>query len=102
MENDAGPREFSLDNAGLLEAISHPLRVKILQALDERSLDLDELGKTAAIEDQGQLSFHLAKLGHLVRALPDGKFELTGDGREALWTIQSMNGSSTGGTSNAP
>ncbi len=38
------------------------------------------------------MSFHLAKLRNLIRDLPDGNYGLTDDGREALWSVETISG----------
>ena len=100
MENIDESPDFDPSIAELLEAISHPIRVKILQTLNEKTMGVDELGKAVGIDSERQLSFHLTKLGHLVMATTDGGYALTGEGKEALWSIQSLSEGKKGGTSN--
>lgn len=90
MEESDKTQEFTSANAELLEAISHPLRIKILQMLNEKSLNFKDLQKEVGTESEEQLSFHLTKLEGLVKETPEGAYTLTGDGKEALWGIQSM------------
>jgi DNA-binding transcriptional ArsR family regulator len=84
------PQDFDAAKAELLEAVSHPVRIKILRTLNGKELDFVELGKAVGVENAGQLSFHLAKLVNLVKETPEGNYVLTGNGKEALWGIESV------------
>ena len=90
LEKDSGSQDFDTTKAELFEAISHPVRIKILEALDERPMGFAELGRMVGIESGGHLSFHLTKLRHLIRTNPQGNYTLTGEGKEALWTIHAL------------
>jgi DNA-binding HxlR family transcriptional regulator len=82
---DAG---FDNARAEVFEAIGHPARIKILQALEGRPLGFSELKRAVGIESSGHMSFHLGKLEGLVKAGGSGDYVLTDDGREALRMIQ--------------
>lgn len=82
--------DFNAAKAELFEAISHPVRIKILQTLSEKPMGFAELARAVGVGSGGHLSFHLTKLGHLVRMTPEGNYELTGDGKEALWSVNSL------------
>ena len=86
---------FDSSRAELFDALGHPTRIKILQVLSERPLSFSELKKEVGIESSGHLSFHLGKLNLLVRVNPDGAYELTDDGREALHLAEVMNTTSS-------
>ena len=90
MGQDSGSQDFDTTKAELFEAISHPVRIKILEALDERAMGFAELGRMVGIESGGHLSFHLTKLRHLIRTNTQGNYTLTGEGKEALWTIHAL------------
>lgn len=75
---------FNKDRAELFEALGHPTRIKILQVLSESHLGFSELKKEAGIESNGLLSFHLGKLDGLVKTAPEGSYQLTDEGKEAL------------------
>ena len=75
---------FDASRAELFEALSHPLRVRVLQVLGERSQRFSELKHTLGIESSGHLFFHLEKLGSLVKTTLNGDYELSDEGTEAL------------------
>ena len=89
MENDES-EDFNSVKAELFEAISHPLRIEILQALSEKEMGFAELARAVGTTSGGHLSFHLNKLRHLVRVNKWGSYELTADGKEALWSVKSL------------
>jgi len=69
------------------EAISHPLRIKILESLSKRAMSFSELKRKLGIESSGKLDFHLKKLGELVTLDKNGKYTLTKDGYSALQAV---------------
>jgi DNA-binding transcriptional ArsR family regulator len=76
--------DFNRARAELFEALGHPTRIKILEAMKDGGLSFSELKKTTGIESSGHLTFHLEKLDGLVRVASDGRYALTDDGREAI------------------
>jgi DNA-binding transcriptional ArsR family regulator len=76
--------EFDLREAELFEALGHPSRIGILQALNGGPLGFSELKKRIGIDSSGHLTFHLSKLDGLVNTNSEGKYCLTDRGREAL------------------
>ena len=70
---DAGEGEdkFNRTRAELFDAIGHPTRIKILEAVSREPLTFSGLKKTVGIESSGHLSFHLEKLGHLLSTTPE-------------------------------
>jgi DNA-binding transcriptional ArsR family regulator len=76
--------EFDLREAELFEALGHPTRIRILQALNEIPLSFSELKREIGIDSSGHLTFHLSKLAGLVKTNTEGKYCLTDSGREAL------------------
>lgn len=90
MEGDPESPDFNVIRAEIFEAISHPLRIKILKALDEKPMGFAELGRTVGIESGGHLSFHINKLRHLVKMNKEGNYALTADGKEALWSVNAL------------
>jgi len=82
--NDTDFSAFDASRVELLEALSHPLRVRILRVLGERSQRFSELKHTLGLESSGHLSFHLEKLGNLVKTTLEGDYELSDEGTEAL------------------
>lgn len=89
---------FDASRAELFEALGHPMRVKLLRALETRSMGFADLKKEVGIESSGHLQFHLGKLTGLVGTAPDGSYTLTDDGREALRVLSATTmGGSQGG-----
>lgn len=82
--------DFEAIRAEAFDAIGHPTRIRILQALGEKSLTFSDLKRLVGIESSGHMSFHLGKLKDLVKTTPDGAYVLTDDGREALRIIGEM------------
>jgi DNA-binding transcriptional ArsR family regulator len=80
-ENEEG---FNKARAELFDALGNPTRIKILQALEKSPLSFTELRKKANIDSNGLLSFHLGKLGDLIKTLDSGNYALSADGKEAL------------------
>ena len=78
---------FGSERAELFEALGHETRIRILQILSETPSGFSELKKRVNIESSGNLSFHLGKLGNLVRTDSNGDYLLTDDGREAVRVI---------------
>jgi DNA-binding HxlR family transcriptional regulator len=75
---------FNEVRAELFEALGHPMRVTILEALESKPLGFAEIKKSVGIESSGHLQFHLRKLDGLVEDSPNGAYALTSDGRDAL------------------
>ena len=69
------------------EAISHPVRIKILKVLAEKSLSFSELKRELGIKSSGKLDFHLKKLDNLITTNNEGKYTLTREGYAALQAI---------------
>jgi len=89
--------EFNASRAELFEALGHPIRIRILQALERRPMGFAELKKAAGIESSGHLSFHLTKLGGMLKVGDDGAYVLTDEGREALRVVSVTRGNQGGG-----
>jgi DNA-binding transcriptional ArsR family regulator len=81
---------FDAAKAELFEAIGHPNRIRIIQALEQGGMGFAELKKRVGMESSGHLAFHLGKLEHLVAVDANGQYVLTGEGREALMMIQTV------------
>jgi len=69
------------------EAISHPIRIKILKILYEKSLGFSELKRELGIKSSGKLDFHIKKLGKLITTDSKGKYTLTKDGYAAFQAV---------------
>ena len=89
--------DFNASRAELFEALGHPTRIKILQALRESPLGFSELKREAGLDSNGLLAFHLGKLGHLVRTDENGSHALTDEGKEALRIVGTIREESVGG-----
>jgi len=75
---------FNEVRAELFEALGHPLRISILESLESRPLGFAEIKRSVGVESSGHLQFHLRKLDGLIEDAPNGAYELTNDGRDAL------------------
>jgi len=84
MSDAADSASFDKSRAELFDALGHPVRMRILQALEAGPLGFSELRRKVGLESSGHLQFHLGKLDGLVRSGPDGTYSLTDDGKEAL------------------
>ncbi|MBO3800229.1 MAG: helix-turn-helix transcriptional regulator [Candidatus Brockarchaeota archaeon] len=74
----------------VFEAISHPLRMKILKVLAKSPMGFSELKKTLRIESSGELSFHLNKMRSLLDKDSEGRYALNKTGYTALETVRSL------------
>jgi DNA-binding transcriptional ArsR family regulator len=74
---------FNEARAELFEALGHPMRVRILESLEQRAMGFAEIKKAVGIESSGHLQFHLRKLDGLINE-ENGSYSLTDDGKEAL------------------
>lgn len=72
---------FDSGKAELFEQLGHPIRIRILESLYGAPLSFSELKKFTGIESNGHLTFHLGKLGGLVKTNTDGDYALTDEGR---------------------
>lgn len=78
------------DSAELFEAISHPVRIRILKILEKQPSSFAFLKRQLDIESSGNLDHHLKKLGQLIAVRQDGLYGLTDAGKEALLSIQAV------------
>jgi len=85
-----GRIEESEKRAELFEILAHQTRIRMLKALEGRSLSFAELKRELAIESSGNLQHHLGKLGDLIKQTDDGKYAITDDAREALRILDVM------------
>ena len=84
-ENEDGEVDRDLIAAELFEAISHPTRIQILEKTPQ---GFSELKHELGISSSGNLNHHLNKLSTLVGTDTHGKYVVTDQGREALYTIK--------------
>jgi DNA-binding transcriptional ArsR family regulator len=78
-----GQDQFDREKAELFEALSHPVRIKILMSLSNGPLSFSQLKHVSGIESSGQMAFHLSKLGDLILLTKDGDYALSPQGIEA-------------------
>jgi len=78
------------DSAELFEAISHPVRIKILRILEKQPASFAFLKRQLDIESSGNLDYHLKKLRQLIAVREDGLYGLTDAGKEALLSIEAI------------
>ena len=71
----------------VFDAISHPVRIKILEKLAQKPMSFAELKRELGITSSGKLNFHLKKLDGLTTINEDGKYCLTSEGYAALNAI---------------
>jgi DNA-binding HxlR family transcriptional regulator len=74
---------FNASRAELFEALSHPLRLQILTALNESPRSFAELKHLIGIDSSGHLAFHLQKLADYTAITARGEYTLSDDGHEA-------------------
>ncbi len=93
---------FNASRAEVFEALGHPTRIRILQALSEKALGFSELKRETGIGSGGLLAFHLGKLTSLAKQNPEGSYALTDEGREALRIIEASRKQPEGRSSHRP
>lgn len=75
-------------NTDLFEAVSHPLRIKILRLLQEKNRRFSEFKNSLQIKSSGNVTHHLVKLQGLISQDSTGEYYLTKLGRDALLVIE--------------
>lgn len=75
----------------LFDSLGHPMRVKILEAVNGAPLGFSEIKRKVRIDSSGHLTFHLDKLKCLLKVNTEGNYELTDDGKEALRLVSVFN-----------
>ena len=88
---DPTPSDFETSKWELFEELSHPFRVKIINALHQSELTFGELKQLLDIKSSGHLTFHLTKLEGLVNRNTQGRYMITEDGQEAVRLMHVMN-----------
>jgi DNA-binding transcriptional ArsR family regulator len=73
--------------ARIFEAVAHPARIRLLQALNERSRRFNEFKVILGIKSSGNITHHLNKLDQLLALQPDGEYIITLQGKRALFLI---------------
>jgi len=78
------------DSAEVFEAISHPVRIKILKILEKQPSSFASLKRQLSLDSSGNLDHHLKKLGPLITTREDGLYTLSDAGKEALISIEAI------------
>jgi len=89
---DGSSDDFDTKKAEVFEALSHPIRIKILMALEARPLSFSQLKQVTQMSSSGQMTFHLSKLADLIRTTEDGTYTLSAEGIEAVHFVVSTLG----------
>ena len=79
----------------IFQALSHPLRVKMLVNIEGNELTFSSLKQRMGMESSGQLQHHLQKLSGLVVVKANGNYGLTDAGRRALEIFRESENSGT-------
>jgi DNA-binding HxlR family transcriptional regulator len=69
------------------DAVSHPIRIKILEMLADKPMSFAELKRKLDIRSSGKLDFHLKKLDGLITIDENGKYVITKEGQAALQAV---------------
>ena len=88
---DPTPSDVETSKWELFEALSHPLRIRIIAILQQNELTFGELKRVLDITSSGHLTFYLTKLEGLVNRNTQGRYMITEDGQEAVRLMQVMN-----------
>ncbi len=81
-----------MSSDGMFDAVSHPIRIEIVQLLSEKPLGFADLKRELKISSSGLLDFHLKKLDDLVTLNKEGDYCLTEKGYAALTSIEGAAG----------
>ena len=76
----------------MFEAVSHPIRIDIVQILAEKPLGFADLKRELKIRSSGLLDFHLKKLDELITINKEGRYSLTEKGFAALTSVEGAAG----------
>ncbi|MEM2129945.1 MAG: winged helix-turn-helix domain-containing protein [Candidatus Bathyarchaeia archaeon] len=79
--------EEFLNSDEVFDAVSHPLRIKILKRLAKSPLSFSELKRAINVESSGALDFHLKKMQSLIESNSDGRYILNNKGSAALEAV---------------
>lgn len=85
---EVGNREA--ERAEIFDALGHPLRIAILKSLSREACSFADLKRKMKIDSSGHLQHHLTKLDGLIKTDEHGGYCLSDSGRDALFTIQTV------------
>ncbi|MHA1135854.1 MAG: winged helix-turn-helix domain-containing protein [Candidatus Thorarchaeota archaeon] len=71
----------------VFEAISHPIRIRILRELAKKPIRFADLKRNLRIKSGGQLDFHLKKMETVIATDEDGLYTLNAQGFAALRAV---------------
>jgi DNA-binding transcriptional ArsR family regulator len=77
--------------AQIFEAIAHPARIRLLQAINNHPHKFNELKTILGMKSSGNITHHLNKLEHFLEAQPDGNYTITIQGKRALFLVEVIN-----------
>jgi len=80
----------SSEGAQFFDALAHPARIRILKALQIGPLTFADLKKRMNIESSGHLQHHLSKLNDLIQTDETGKYCLSDQGKDAIFTVKTV------------
>jgi DNA-binding transcriptional ArsR family regulator len=76
--------------AEVFDALSHPVRIMILKVLSEEPLGFADLKKRLGIDSSGHLQHHISKLSWLIKTDIYGKYILSDQGKDALYSVDTV------------
>ncbi|MGD0978248.1 MAG: winged helix-turn-helix domain-containing protein [Candidatus Bathyarchaeia archaeon] len=76
--------------AEIFDILSHPVRIRILKTLSRKPMSFSELKKETSIESSGHLDFHMNKLDGLIKSDENGRYVLSDQGKDALFTLEKV------------
>lgn len=76
--------------AEIFDILSHPVRIRILKTLSRKPMSFSELKKETSIESSGHLDYHMNKLDGLIRSDENGRYILSDQGKDALFTMEKV------------
>ncbi|MBD3408279.1 MAG: helix-turn-helix domain-containing protein [Candidatus Lokiarchaeota archaeon] len=71
----------------VFDAISHPIRIRLLKALTGKPIGFADLKRQLKIDSSGQLDFHLKKMQPLIDITDHGLYTLNSQGYAALTAV---------------
>jgi len=77
-----------MNSEDVFEAVSHPLRIRILRALEGKPMRFSDLKRRLGVRSGGHLDFHIKKLNGLITVDEVGRYVLTEEGYKALQAIE--------------
>ncbi len=79
--------EDTMTSDEVFEAISHPMRIKLLKILAKKPCGFADLKRQLKIKSSGQLDFHLKKMDDILTSNKIGQYTLNARGYSALQAV---------------